>query len=134
MKTDELLNIDCRKEENIKVLNKFLWKVKPCAKLLEKEQHTKKEKAPIEVLEKVLHGICCKYNYGFNGLTGIHPYYEDKKFVMYDVTLVRRIYKDGKLETCDWVRNVYGITLWEVVAKLIIAIYADIKKGEKGNG
>ena len=77
MKTSELLNIDCRKEENKKLLNRFLWKVKPCAKLLDKNNYTRTETAPIELLEQVLHGICCKYNYGFNGLTGIHPYYEN---------------------------------------------------------
>lgn len=92
MKTSELLNLDCRKEENKKLLNRFLWKVKPCAKLLDKNNYTRAETAPIELLEQVLHGICCKYNYGFSGLTGIHPYCEDGKFIMYDATLTHKTY------------------------------------------
>ena len=56
------------------------------------------------------------------------------KFVMYDATLTHKTYRDGKLENCEWVCNIYGKTLWEMVAKMIIAIYADIKKGEKENG
>ena len=103
MKTSELLNIDCRKEENRRTLNRFLWKVKPCAKLLDKNNYTRTETAPIELLEQASHGICCKYNYGFNGLTGIHPYYENGKFTMYDATLTHKTYRDGKLENCEWI-------------------------------
>ena len=53
---------------------------------------------------------------------------------MYDATLTHKTYRDGKLENCEWVCNIYGKTLWEMVTKMIIAIYADIKKGEKENG
>lgn len=58
MKTDDILNLDCAKQENKNKLNIFLCKVKPVAKLMEKNNITKGEVIPIEVLEKALNGIC----------------------------------------------------------------------------
>lgn len=119
MKTEDILNIDCRKEENKNVLNKFLWKVKPVVKILEKNNYTKTEIAPIELLEQCLHGIMQHYSYC---MQGIETYSESGKFEFYTVSILKI------RETREWIGNVYGKTLWEVVAKTIIKIYADILK------
>lgn len=124
MKTEDILNLDCTKGNNLEQINKFLWKVKPVARILEKNHYTRTEIAPIELLEQVLHGLCERYGYRTQG---INTYYEEgenkeSKFVFYTVSLLKI------RETREWVGNVYGKTLWETVAKIIIKVYADLKK------
>ena len=46
MKTEDIIMLDCKKEGNRELINKFLWKVKPCAKILEKNHYTRTEIAP----------------------------------------------------------------------------------------
>lgn len=121
MKTDEILNLDCDKEENKQIINRFLWKIKPCAKLLEKNSYTKTEYAPIELLEKVLHGFYKRYTYKIQSM---FPYYEDGKFIFYNVSI---------LKGNEWKGNVYAKTSWEMYAKTLIKIYSEIRKESKEN-
>ena len=67
--------------------------------------------------------------YGYR-IQGINTYYEEgenkeSKFVFYTVSLLKI------RDTREWVGNVYGKTLWETVAKIIIKVYADLKKEKK---
>ena len=119
MKIEDVLNLDCTKEENMKQINRFLWKVKPVEKLLEKNNYTKTEQAPIELLEQALHGIMIRYGYRTQN---IDTYIEEGRFVFYMSSVIK------KSDSSEWIGNIYGKTLWEVVAKTIIKIYADIKK------
>lgn len=124
MKTEDILNLDCTKGNNLEQINKFLWKVKPVARILEKNHYTKAEQAPLELLEQALHGIMLRYGYRTQG---INTYYEERgnkesRFVFYSVSLLKI------RGTRDWIGNVYGKTMWETVAKIIIKIYADLKK------
>lgn len=114
--------LDCKKEGNRELINKFLWKVKPCAKMLEKNHYTRAEIAPIELLEQVLHGLCERYPYK---LQQIWTYSEEKKFKFYHMGVIH------VTDTYEWIGDVNGVTLWEVVAKAIIKIYADLKKEKK---
>lgn len=111
--------LDCKKEGNRELINKFLWKVKPCAKILEKNHYTRTEIAPIELLEQVLHGLCERYPYK---LQQIWTYSEEKKFKFYHMGVIH------VTDTYEWIGDVNGVTLWEVVAKAIIKIYVDLKK------
>lgn len=126
MKTEDILNLDCTKQENIKTLNNFLWKVKPVAKMLEKQNYTKTEIAPLEILEKAMQGICIRYDYRTQSFL---PYYEQlnetRKFVFYSCCCIK------VREKHDWIGTVYGKTLWELVAKIIVKLYADIKADAK---
>lgn len=124
MKTEDILNLDCTDGNNLEHINKFLWKVKPVARILEKNNYTKTEQAPLELLEQALHGIMLRYGYR---IQGINTYYETEEgkeieFVFYTVSLLKI------RETREWIGNVYGKTLWEIVAKTIIKVYADLKK------
>lgn len=121
MKTDDLLNLDCTKVSNLKKLNKFLYNVKPVAKQMGND---KTKQIPLSVLESVLHGICLKYKYSHQGISA---YYEKNKFVFYTVSILK------KRDTSMWIGNIYGKTLWETVAKIIIKIYADIMQERKDN-
>lgn len=121
MKTDDLLNLDCTEVSNLKKLNKFLYNVKPVAKQMGND---KTKQIPLSVLENVLHGICLKYKYSHQGIS---TYYEKNKFVFYTVSILK------KRDTSEWIGNIYGKTLWETVAKIIIKIYADIMQERKDN-
>lgn len=116
MKTDDVLNLDCTSEENKKKLNKFLYNVKPIAKQMGSD---KTKQVSIKVLEQTLHGICIKYKYS---LQHIMPYYEENKFKFYIASVM------NIKETRTWIGNVYGITIWEVLAKTIIKVYSEILK------
>lgn len=124
MKTEQLIMLDCTKEGNKELLNKFLWKVKPVAKLLEKNNINKSQTAPIEILEQVIHGLCERYQYS---LQQIWTYREEEKFTFYSLGIIRNFDKENN--NCNkWIGNVTGKTLWEIVAKGIIKIYADIRR------
>lgn len=124
MKTEDILNLDCTDGNNLEQINKFLWKVKPVARILEKNHYTKTEQAPLELLEQALHGIMLRYGYR---IQGINTYYETEEgkeieFVFYTASLLKI------RDTREWIGNVYGKTLWETVAKTIIKVYADLKR------
>lgn len=124
MKTEDILNLDCTKGNNLEQINKFLWKVKPVARILEKNHYTKAEQAPLELLEQALHGIMLRYGYRTQGINTYYETGEDKesRFVFYSVSMLKI------RETSEWIGNVYGKTMWETVAKIIIKVYADLKK------
>lgn len=124
MKTEDILNLDCTKGNNLEQMNKFLWKVKPVARILEKNHYTKTEQAPLELLEQALHGIMLRYGYRTQGINSYYEEKEDKgnRFVFYTVSVLKT------RETREWIGNVYGKTMWETVAKIIIKVYADLKK------
>lgn len=117
MTIEEILNLDCKKEENKMKVNKLLWKVKPVKRILEQNNYTVTQYAPIELLEYCLHGICERYNYE---LQQIWTYKENNKFSFYHVGIIHVI------EIRDWIGNVYGVTMWEIMAKSIIKIYGHI--------
>lgn len=118
MKTEEILNLDCNKEENKNKINKMLWKIK-VVKNLTKHGVGLYHTLNCEQLEQVLHGICIRYNFM---IQNISPYYEDNKFKFYLVSL-----KHGS----EWIGNVYAVSMWEVLAKSIIKIYSEIMKERK---
>ena len=120
MKTEDILNLDCRKPENKKTIEKYLLKVKPVKKLYDKEGEL-----TIELLEKAMHGIILHYDFSI-AVQGIRPHYDGEKFIYYVVDVLR----DAKGER-TWCGCVYGVTMWEVVAKIIIKIYGEIMK-ERG--
>lgn len=123
MKAEQILDLDCTKEENREKLARFLCKVKPLKKKMDKEEIEEGEIQPVELLEEVYHGICIRYGY-FN--QGIRVYYENQKFVFYNVAVLRT---EEKVNT--WIGTVYGKTLWETVAKMIVKVYDDIMKERK---
>lgn len=124
MKVSEVLDIRCDNKENKKAVNSFLWKIKPMKNICIKNNYTETQIVPVELLEKCLHGLLTHYNYRTQG---IGTYYEDNKFIYFSVSVIRK--KDNQ-----WIGYVYGLSLWEVVAKTIIKVYADIMQERKKNG
>ena len=58
MKTEEILNIDCREEHGREKIESFLLKIKPLRKRVKE-----RERITLEVLEPVLHGLSIRYGY-----------------------------------------------------------------------
>jgi hypothetical protein len=128
MKTEELLNLDCTKEENIKKLNRFLYKIKPLEKVATKHGYNTEQNKMLgmEVLEEVLHGLCLHYGYMHQGICVYYEHETDesgknknKRFVFYRTSVIT--------PDRQWAGEVYGKTLWEIMAKIIVKIYVDIK-------
>ena len=126
IKTDDLLNLDCTKQDNLNCLCKFLNHIKPFKRLQDKNHYGVYDTKFLEQIEKVIHGICIKYGYRTQGI--VTHYLENDitgklEFAFYQVSVLD---KDRQ-----WLGNVNAKTLLEAEAKTLIKIYADIKKKEK---
>ena len=125
-KVQEMLLIDCRKQEGKEKINKILCKINPIKQKMIKLGYVKGDIVPLEQLEKFLQFVRIKYGYRTQW---INSYFEtDKtinktKFVFYTHGLVD--------EKDKWITNVEGRTLWELFAKTAIVFYDEIKRGEQ---
>lgn len=110
MKTEEILRLDYMKDENKEIIQKVLRKIKPLSKCSD-------EIIPLEMIEKVAKVLVCKYE--------ITPQWMTMDYR----AAILGVYKVGVKTTTDhkWLGDVYGCCLYEVMAKLVIKMYSDIK-------
>lgn len=126
IKTEDVLNIDCTKEQNLNYVCKFLNHIKPFKKLQERNNYSYGSIQFLEQIEKVVHGICIRYGYRTQGIQTI--YLENDisgktELGFYQVSIIDTERK--------WIGTIMGKTLLETEAKTLIKIYAEIKKKEK---
>lgn len=126
VKTEDVLNLDCRKPDNLYYLCKFLNHIKPFKRLQDKNHYGVYDTKFLEQIEKVIHGICIKYGYRTQGIQTI--YLENDisgktELGFYQVSIIDTERK--------WLGTIMGKTLLETEAKTLIKIYAEIKKKEK---
>ena len=112
MKTDEILNLDYRKEESRDIIQKVLRKIKPLSKFSEEND------VPLEAIEKAIRVMANKYEVTPQWL--VMSYHEPVNIYSVGVKTT---------DTHKWLGNVYGMCLYEVFAKLAIKIYSEIKSG-----
>lgn len=114
MKTDEILNLDYRKEETKEIIQKVLRKIKPLSKYSDEY-----ESIPLEAIEKLIRVLYQKYE--------ITPQWMTMSLHESAVS----VYSIGVKTTTDhrWLGTVYGMCLYEVFAKLAIKMYSEIKQG-----
>lgn len=112
MKTEDILNLDYRKEENQEIIQKVLKKIKPLSRYTDVE-------VPLEMIEKFIGAMCKKYEVTPQWM---RMTYEEPMMSIYSI---------GVKTTDDhkWLGDVYGMCLYEAFAKLAIKIYSEIKKG-----
>ena len=112
MKTEQILNLDYRKEESQEIIQKVLTKIKPLSKYSD-------EFVPLEVIEKLIRVLCQKYEITPQWMT--MSYHEP----------ILGLYSIGVKTTTDhkWLGTVYGMCLYEVFAKLAIKMYSEVKSG-----
>lgn len=107
---ERILNLDYRKAENKQLIQKVLRKIKPLSKFSD-------EIVPLEMIEKVAKVLVCKYEIAPQWMTFS---YAEAILGVYSVSV--KTTTDHK-----WLGNVYGCCLYEVMAKLVIKMYSDIK-------
>ena len=111
MKTEDILNLDYRKEENQEAIQRVLRKIKPLSKFSDDEN------IPFEKLEKLIGLYQNKYAIK---IQYIMPNYEGS--IIYSASLLRS-------DNFKWMGNVYGMCMYELFAKIAIKMYTEIKKG-----
>lgn len=111
MKTEDILNLDYRKEENQEAIQRVLRKIKPLSKFSEDEN------IPFEKLEKLIGLYQNKYAIK---IQYIMPNYEGS--IIYSASLLRS-------DNFKWIGNIYGMCMYELFAKIAIKMYTEIKKG-----
>lgn len=113
MKTEDVLNLDYREEESKNIIQNVLRQLKPLSK------YSDEEEVPIDALEKVIRIMTRKY---LIRIRSIMPDIWSNK----DNDIWRcEIVNDKNLEL---IKNIYGISLYEVLAKTAILMYSEIKK------
>ena len=127
-KVQEMLLIDCRKQEGKEKINKILWKIKPIKQKMIKLAYEKGDIVPLEQLEKFLQFVRTQYGYRKEW---INSYFEtDKKKKQHKTKFV--FYTHGLVDMeGEWITNIEGKTIWELFAKTAVVFYDEIKKGEQ---
>lgn len=112
MKTEQILNLDFRKEESQEIIQRVLRKIKPLSKYSD-------EMVPLEAIEKLVRVLVQKYE--------ITPQWINMSFF----EKANTIYSIGIKTTNDhrWLGTVYGSCLYEVFAKLAIKMYSEVRLG-----
>lgn len=116
MTTNQVINLDYREKKNQEIIQKVLRQIKPLSK------YSDEEDIPFSAIEKAITVMCKKYTMRVNQLSP--DMWANNEHTIWRAWLVR----DTNLSTIDMV---YGITLYEVFAKIAIRLYAEVKKGIK---
>jgi hypothetical protein len=110
--TKELLNLDCREDGSIELLQKALRLIPPLAKY-------DTEDIPVHKIEKAITVLTKKYNMRIREL--VPDVWANEKEVIWRSTIIN----DNNLATAQ---IVYGISLYECLAKTAICMYSLRKK------
>lgn len=116
MTTNQVINLDCKEKENQEIIQKVLRQIKPLSR------YSDEEDIPFSAIEKAITVMCKKYMMRVNQL--VPDMWANNEYTVWRAWLIN----DTNLKTID---NVYGITLYEVFAKIAIRLYAEVKKGIK---
>lgn len=120
MTTKEVVGLDCTVDENMEILQKVLRQIKPLSRY--------SEEVPLWAVEKVIHSMCRKYKLWVKEIA--QDPWSNAKFDIWRVTLV----EDDLEKASEWgkIKPVFGVTIYEALAKTAILIYSMIKTGKAG--
>ena len=113
MTTNQVLQLDCRKEENKKVIQKVLKQIKPLSK------YSDEEEIPFWAIEKAITVMSKKYNMRVREF--VPEVWANKNETIWRATVI----DESNLS----ITNVYGISLYEVFAKVAVQMYSMVRKG-----
>lgn len=110
MKTEELLYLDCRDPESMKMLQKALKKIGPLAKCED-------ENVPLELIERAIDAMCRKYK-----ITTQYIMFSRQagEVSTYTVSIRRD-------DDYSYAGSVYGKTVYELFVKTAIKLFAEVK-------
>ena len=116
MKTEDILNLDCREEENKEIIQRVLRKIKPLSK------YSDECEIPLEAIEKLLTVMCKKYCINIKEITP--NVLANNKQTIWKATIVN----ENEFVLLNYI---YGVSIYEVLSKSTIEIYTKVKKGIK---
>lgn len=108
MKTIELLDLDFRVKENRKKINDVLTKIVP--------RQSASGEVKLTAIEKKIKYITDRYDINFNYIMVSHS--EDE--TIYSVSILKP--SEG-----EWIKTVYGMCIYELLAKVLIFMVAAAK-------
>lgn len=114
MTTKQILNLDYRNEENQKIIQKVLRQIKPLSR------YSDECDIPFSAIEKAITVMCKKYMMAIRDL--FPDMWSNDNHTIWRAVLIN----ETNLKTIDMV---YGISLYELFAKVAIRLYAEVKKG-----
>lgn len=114
MTTKQIINLDYREEENQEIIQKVLRQIKPLSR------YSDECEIPFSALEKAIVVMSKKYMMRINEL--VPDVWSNNDHTIWRAWLIN----ETNLKTIDMV---YGISLYEVFAKIAIRLYAEVKKG-----
>lgn len=110
--TQQVLDLDCRKEGSKNTIQRVLRQIKPLSKYPEEEV------LPLEAIEKAIQVMDRKYNLGIN-------------YISCDTrsTKAGTIWAAHLCNASEYrFATVYGLSLYEVTAKAAIRLYSELKR------
>ena len=116
MTTKEVVNLDYRKEENQEIIQRVLRQIKPLSK------YSDEYEIPLNALEKAIAVMCKKYAMHVQSIMA--DTFANEERIIWRAMLIS---EDG-FKIID---AVHGISMYELLAKIAIRLYAEIKKGIK---
>lgn len=109
MTTNQIMELDCREEENREIIQKVLKKIGPLSKYSEEEQ------VPFEKVEKLVTVLSKRYNMRVRDF--VPDVWSNSNESIWRATII----DDNDLRT---IKLVYGLSVYEVFAKTAICMYS----------
>lgn len=109
MTTKQVLQLDCREEENKKIIQKVLCQIKPLSK------YSDEYEIPFEMIEKLLTVLSKKYNMRIRQFAP--DVWSNKTDTIWSVQVI----SDVDLQT---IGLVYGLSVYEAFAKTAVLMYS----------
>lgn len=109
MTTNQIMELDCREEENKEIIQKVLKKIGPLSKYSEEEQ------VPFEKVEKLVTILSKRYNMRVRDF--VPDVWSNSNESIWRATII----DDNNLRA---IKLVYGLSVYEVFAKAAICMYS----------
>ena len=116
MKTTEILDLDCRVNENREIIQTVLRQIKPLAKC--SDEHD----IPMDKLEKCLQVLCKNYD--------MYPRQIVPDIMAAEKDIIWR-FEVVDLKNLSVLGKCYGLNLYELMCKAVIMLYALSRKRSK---
>lgn len=116
MNTKQILNLDYREPENQEIIQKVLRQIKPLSRFSEEND------IPLSAIERAISVMCKKYNIRVSNI--VSDVYGNDTFIIWSACIIT----EHNYKTAE---TVHGISMYELMSKAAIALYAEVKKGAK---
>lgn len=116
MTTKQILELDCRTEENKKVIQRVLRQIKPLSR------YSVEQPVPLEAIEKAITVMSKKYD------MAVREFILDSQSNGKGTIWMANVVGSTDMGT---ISLVYGLGVYEVLAKVAVCMYAQVKRRQK---